>query len=186
MPAAEASSGLRPAPRCTIVTGPVGAARIRWMRETIQGAEVKCAVLAPEETAAAMEHFARGVPRVSVRRLAVPCLCCPAAAAGLPDLVRTLVEEGGPDRLFIDLPVLAAASLLAEFDALVRWPRELVVCLSADWAKARRTRMLSYFQSRLIDAADRVVEPTDRPGIDNRRFVLRGHKDDAIPALTLL
>lgn len=130
------------------------------MRETIQESAVKCAVLAPEETAAAMERFARGAPWVSVRRLAVPCLCCPAAA-GLPGLVRTLAEEGGPGRLFVDLPVLAAASLLAEFDALVRWPREVVVCLDAGWTEARRAEALSYFQFRLLAAADRVIDCPD-------------------------
>lgn len=128
-----------------------------------------CAVLTPPETAGEMERFARAVPRVSVRRLILPCLCCPGAAE-LPRRVCALAEESEADWLIVALPALAANGLIAEFDALVRWPREVVVCLDASWTESRRTDSLSCFQFRLISTADRVIDAPGRPGPARRRM----------------
>lgn len=173
MPAPTARAAVTPAPRCILVTGPAGTEKVRWLQETIHtlradGLVANCAVLATPETAGEMERFARVVPRVSVRRLILPCLCCPGAAE-LPRRVRALAEESGADRLFVDLPVLAAAGLIAEFDALVRWPREIVVCLDAGWTAARHADSLSYFQFSLLSAADRVIDAPGRPVLNRCR-----------------
>lgn len=177
MPPPAASSGFLPAPlvlpRCTIVTGPAGTGKARWMQETIHFSRadapaINCAVLVAPETAAEMERFARVVPRVNVRRLTLPCLCCPGAA-DLPRLVRALVEESGADWLFVDLPALAATGLVAQSDALVRWPREIVVCLDAEWAEARRNDSLSFFQFQLITSADRIIDAPAPAGFIGHR-----------------
>lgn len=166
MPAPATRSGFSRAPvippRCTIVTGPSGAETARWLQATIHLSRAdrlstSCAVLTIPEAAGEMERFAQVVPRVSVRRLTLPCLCC-SGAAELPRRVRALAGESEADWLFVALPVLAAHGLIAEFDALVRWPREVIVCLDAAWSEARRTDSLSYFQFSLISAADRVIE----------------------------
>lgn len=178
MPTAPARSGSPLAPvvpaRCTIVTGPSGTETARWIQETIHTSRVdrlsaRCAVLVSLENAAEMARFAEAVPRVTVRRLTLPCLCCPGAAE-LPRRVRALAEESDADWLFVALPVLAANGLIAEFDALVRWPREVVVCLDDAWTEARRTDSLSYFQFRLISAADRVIAAPARSGHAGRRL----------------
>lgn len=177
-------------PRCIIVTGPRHAGKTRWLQETIHTLRadhpsVRCAVLTAEEGATAMERFVQIVSDLTVRRLFLPCPCCPAVA-DLPRHARALVEESGADWLFVELPVLPAIGLIAEFDTFVHWPREVVVCLNAHWAKARRTRTLSYFQTRLVDAADRVIDTPDRAAFNERGAGLRGRASGATPVLTLV
>ena len=103
-----------------------------------------------------MEAFCQGTPGVVVRKLSLPCLCCPAVS-DLPGNVRALVETAEADWLFIEMPVIAAPGLLAEFDRMLCWPRPLVVCLTPTWAKAWHTQALSPFQSCLLDEADTVI-----------------------------
>jgi hypothetical protein len=157
-------------PHCIIVTGPRHAGKVSWLQETIHAVRAdqpsaRCAVLIAEEGVTEMERFAQAVPGVTVHRFFLPCQCCPAAA-DLPRHARALAEASGADWLFVALPVLPATGLIAEFDALVHWPREVVVCLDADWSEARRTRTLSFFQFQLVSAADRVIETRAQPVFD--------------------
>lgn len=149
------------------ITGPRVAAKVRWLQETIHEiraghSSARCAILSAESGIADLERFARVVPGVTVRRFVLPCFCCPAAAE-LPRHARTLAEDSRADWLFIDLPVLAAGSLIAEFDALVRWPCEFVLCVDADWGKACHAGTLSFAQIALTDMADRVVMAAPAP-----------------------
>lgn len=153
-------------PRCVFVTGPRGPAKSRWLetriaalRDEAPGARI--AVLLADEGLTRTSRFADVAPAVAVRCAFMPCLCCPAAAE-LPRVARQFARETCADWLFIEVPALAAANLLAEFDAVVRWPREVVVCLSREWARAHRAQTLSVFQQRLIELADETVEPPPR------------------------
>jgi hypothetical protein len=114
-------------------------------------------VLLADERLTQTTRFANTVPAVDVRCIFMPCLCCPGSA-DLPRIVRRFAEASRADWLFIEIPALAAAGLLAEFDAVVGWPREVVVWLSREWSRARRARALSVFQTRLLDLADQWVE----------------------------
>ena len=112
------------------------------------------------------------------RQLAIP------RAAELLRHVQALVAASGADWLSVDLPVLAATGLIAQFDALVRWPREIILCLDTKWAKARRSDTLSFPQFQLISSADRVIW---MPG-PTREFAsagLRGNEGGATPVLML-
>lgn len=152
------------APRLTFVTGPDAVGVARWLAGELATArsEGTCAVLACREVMAALAH-ATDLETAIVRELRLPCMCCPALA-NFPAQVDACAQESGAGRLFVALPVLAAAGLVAEFDARTRRPREFVLCLDAAWTAARREDALSYFQFSLISAADRVVEaPARRP-----------------------
>jgi Ni2+-binding GTPase involved in maturation of urease and hydrogenase len=157
------------APRIVIVTGPRGAGKTRWIQRCIrdlleQCTEARCAVLLAEEGRARMEQFCAGFPGTALRKLSLPCLCCPAAA-DLPAAVRALVSESRADWIFVEVPAVAANGLLAEFDQQVGWPRSIVVCLNAAWAKAARSGMLSFFQSCLLDSADAVAIVTTKESL---------------------
>jgi hypothetical protein len=120
---------------CVFVTGPRGAGKTREPQLQIhdlaeQQPGARCAVLLAEEGRTRMEGFAQGTPGVAVRRLLLPCTCCPA---------------------------LAAAGLVAEFERACGWPRELVVCLDRVWATHQREHASSPFQMVLLELADRVV-----------------------------
>jgi G3E family GTPase len=103
-----------------------------------------------------MEGFCRENPGVSVRRLALPCMCCPGLA-DLSGAVRDLMEAATPDWIFVEAPALAAAGLLADFDRGHGLPRLLYVCLDPGWTLALRDDALAPFQLALIDLADLVI-----------------------------
>ncbi len=92
-------------------------------------------------------------PAVVVRTYFLPCACCPAAAA-LPSAVREVAQASQVNWLFIEMPVIAAPGLIAEFDRVVRWPRTIVVSLTPAWERARRSGLLSPFQVLLLETAD--------------------------------
>ncbi len=149
-------------PRCIIVTGPGHADKVSWLHETTHAIQAEqpsthYAVLSVNKDAIGMERFAQAARGVTIRRLFLPCKCCPAAA-DLPRHVHTATEAIDVDWVSLMLSVLAATGLIAEFDALVCWPREVVVCLGPDWTEARRADTLSFFQFRLITSANRVIE----------------------------
>jgi hypothetical protein len=164
-------------PHCVFVTGPRGAGKTRWLQLQIKGLAgrqpgARCAVLLAEDGRTRMEAFAQGAPEVGVRRLLLPCPCCPALAE-LPAALRELVAAARPDWVFLEVPAIAAAGLLAEFDRAFGWARELAVCLDRAWAAAIRENALSPFQMALLGLADRVVPvpPVGRepPGPSRRR-----------------
>jgi G3E family GTPase len=151
------------------VTGPRGAGKTRWLQLKIHDLAEKqpgarCAVLLAEEGRTRMEKFAQDSPGVAVRRLLLPCTCCPALAE-LPGALRALVAAVRPDWVFVEVPALAAAGLVAEFDRVLGWPRELVVCLDRAWATAQREHASSPFQMVLLELADRVVSNPTAGGI---------------------
>ncbi len=156
-------------PHCVFVTGPRGAGKTRWLQLKIHDLAEKqpgarCAVLLAEEGRTRMEKFAQDSPGVAVRRLLLPCTCCPALAE-LPGALRALVAAVRPDWVFVEVPALAAAGLVAEFDRVLGWPRELVVCLDRAWATAQREHASSPFQMVLLELADRVVSNPTAGGI---------------------
>lgn len=128
-------------PHSVFVTGPRGAGKTRWLRRQIHDlAESQpgthCVILLAEEGRTRMEGFARDTP-VTLGRLPLPCICCPSLA-DLPGTLRALVAAGSADSLFVEVPAMAAAGLLAEFDGVLGWPRELVVCLDRAVAAVSR------------------------------------------------
>ncbi len=149
-----------------LLTGPQRGETERRLNEAIEAVRIgepaaRCAVLIAEDRWRGSDQPAINGPQVSVQTMVLPCLCCPSAI-DLAGVVRTLVGIRRPDCLFLQLPVLAAAGLLAEFDTRLGWPREFVVCLNAAWSQARREEALSYFQFQLLSAATRVFEPGER------------------------
>jgi hypothetical protein len=176
---AEPSSPRREAPlsgappHCVFVTGPRGAGKTRWLQLQIGDLSEKrpgarFAVFLAEEGRTRMEGFARNAPGLSVRRLLLPCPCCPALV-DLPGALRELAATVSPDWVFFEMPAIAAAGLLAEFDRALGWPRELAVCLDRAWTKAIQEKSLSPFQMALLELAGRVVpNPAggqDAPGL---------------------
>lgn len=177
-PSCRGASPLNTPPHCVFVTGPRGAGKTRWLQLQIHDlAErqpgTRCAVLLAEEGRTRMAGFAQTTSGVTVRRLLLPCICCPALA-DLPGALRTLVAAAQPDWLFIEVPALAAAGLAADCDRALGWPREMVVCLDQAWTTHQREHALSPFQMVLLELADRVVSnpaaggipggPNGRPG----------------------
>jgi G3E family GTPase len=170
------------------VTGPRGAGKTRWLQLQIHHLAEKqpgtrCTVLLAEEGRTRMEGFAQDTPGVTVRRLLLPCTCCPALA-DLPGALRALVAAVRPDWLFVEVPALAAAGLVAEFARACGWPRELVVCLDRAWATARREHGLSPFQMVLLELADRVVSNPAGGGIPRGPDARPGRPDQ--PAALVL
>ena len=158
-------------PRCAFVTGPRGAGKTRWLQLQIRDLArehpgAACGVLLAEEGRTRMERFSQEVPGVSVRRLLLPCMCCPGLA-DLPGALREMVAAVRPGWIFLEVPALAAAAFMAEFDRVLGWPRELAVCLDPGWTMALRDDSLSPFQSALLGLADRVV-PSFRPADPHR------------------
>lgn len=150
-----------PPPRCVFVTGPRGAGKTRWLQAQIRrlGAGTpgaRAAVLLAEEGRTRLEAFAADTPGVTVHRLLLPCICCPGRA-DLPGELRRLVAAARPDWVFLEVPALAAAALVAEFDRQLGWPRELTVCLDRAWSRASEAHALSPFLAALLEGADRVV-----------------------------
>lgn len=152
-------------PRCVFVTGPSGPAKVRWLEEqvaqiasggTMPGRQA-CGVLLVDEGLTRTNRFAGAEPAITVRCLFMPCLCCPGVA-DLPRVARRFADENRIEVLFIEVPALAAAGLIAEFDHILRWRREVVVCLNRDWDRARRANTLSVFQACMLALADQVVE----------------------------
>jgi hypothetical protein len=147
------------------VTGPTGPAKVRWLEEQVAQAasgatspgRQACGVLLLDEGLTRTKRFADAEPAIPVRCLFMPCLCCPGVA-DLPRVARRFAEENRIEVLFIEVPALAAAGLISEFDHILRWRREVVVCLNRDWDRARRTNTLSAFQARMLALADQVVE----------------------------
>lgn len=155
-----------PAPHCVVVTGPARKEtwawierKVRFVRETEPAARI--AVLAADADLVRLRAMAQHCAPIEIRRLLVPCACCPGLS-DLPAEAKELVDETRSDWLLIELPVLAAQPLLAHFDAVLRWPRELVVCLTQSWTEARDRGELTWHQSQLLAAAD-VITPFPLP-----------------------
>jgi hypothetical protein len=152
------------------VTGPAGPAKARWLEarvarvlgDTGSPARERCGVLLVDEGLTRTKRFADAVPPLPVRCLFMPCLCCPGVA-DLPRVARQFAEENRLGVLWIEVPALSAAGLIAEFDRILHWRREVVLCLNREWDRARRANTLSAFQVRLLALADQVVEQPAAP-----------------------
>ncbi|MDD2762842.1 MAG: GTP-binding protein [Opitutaceae bacterium] len=171
------------------VTGPRGAGKTRWLQQQIQDLrekqpDVRCAVLLGEEGRTRMDRFAQDTPGVSVRQFIQPCLCCPALA-DLPGMLRALAAMIRPDWFFVEVPAITAAGLVAEFDRVLGWPRELVVCLDRAWAAARSEQGLSLFQMVLLELADRVVTDPAGGGV-HRDPAARPHNSAPLSTLAFM
>ena len=156
-----ASAGETIVPHCVFVSGPPRAGKTRWLQQRIRTLAAgppaaRCAVLLAEEGRTRWENFAREVPLLAVRRLVLPCLCCPALA-NLPSAVQSLAASTGADWLFVEVPAIAAAGVIAEFDRALGWPRQVVICPGAAWEAAPRSAELPFFLSNLLSLADTVV-----------------------------
>jgi len=148
-------------PRCVFVSGPRGAGKTRWMQERIlelvaRHPGIHCAVVLAEDGHTRMERFAHDVPGVAVRRVLLPCPCCPARA-DLPGTIRQLTGETGADWLFVESPAVAAAGLLGEFDRELGWPRQIVLRLDEKWERLRQGGEAPPFLSALLEQADLVL-----------------------------
>lgn len=153
-------------PRCVFVSGPRGAGKTRWLQQRIReliAAQpgLRCAVVLAEEGRTRLERFVHEVPGVAVRRVLLPCPCCPARA-GLPELIRELRAGPGADWIFVEAPATAAAGLLGEFDRDLAAPREVVLCLDEKWDWLRHRSDLPPFLSALIERANTVIPPAAR------------------------
>lgn len=153
-------------PVCTFVSGPRDSGKTRHVLEclrriatTARTPEGTVAVLLAEEGRTRAESLSAAFPGLVLRRLFLPCQCCPELAR-MPAALRA-VKDANPrlERVFLEVPDIAALRFMEEFDTVIGWPRSLVVCLSAAWVKARRLNMLSPFQIALIERADVFVEP---------------------------
>ncbi len=153
-------------PRCVFVSGPRGAGKTLWVQARIrelvaEDPGVRCAVVLAEDGHTRMERFVHEVPGVAVRRVLLPCPCCPARAC-LPDTIRQLAEGEGARWVFVEAPATAAAGLLGEFDRDLAWPRQVVLCLDEKWEWLRHRSDLPPFLTALIERADTVVPPRPR------------------------
>ncbi len=124
-----------------------------------------------------MERFVREVPGVAVRRVLLPCPCCPARAF-LPDALRQLVGAPGIDRVFVESPATAAAGLLGEFDRDLGWAREVVLCLDAKWEWLRHRPDLPPFLTALLAQTNLLVPPSTA--------TLRPPESSVVPAPNLI
>jgi hypothetical protein len=169
--------GPRP-PVCVVVTGPRGAGKTRWLQECIRRViagrpAARCAVLLAEEGRTRMESFCAGTPGMILEKLHLPCLCCPEAA-DLPKAVESLIAKGGAGWLFLELPVMAAPGLLAEFDRQLGCARAVILRLTPAWAKMLQSGMLSPFQSGMLGVADAVITNDDEAGRATGLILSRG------------
>jgi Ni2+-binding GTPase involved in maturation of urease and hydrogenase len=156
-------------PQCVFVTGPRGAGKTRWVQENIlklvaAHPGLHCAVVLAEDGHTRMERFAHEVPDVAVRRVLLPCPCCPAHAY-LPETIRQLTSETGADWLFVETPAVATAGLLGEFDRELGWPRQIVLCVDEKWERLRHRGDAPPFLATLSEHADLVVA-SSRPCTD--------------------
>lgn len=157
-------------PRCVFVAGPRGSGKTRWLQDRLrqlvqEQPGIRCAVVLAEDGRTRMERFAHEVPGVAVRRVLLPCPCCPALAH-LPTTVQDVVRETGAAWVFIEVPATAAAGLLGEFDREIGWAREVVVCLTPRWDDLRHKADAPVFLSALIERATSLVvtsPPTGAP-----------------------
>lgn len=162
-------------PSCVIVTGPRGAGKTRWLQDSVRRLRelrptARAAILLAEEGRTRLENFCQETSGVTLGRLALPCLCCPGAA-GLQGMVMALVRAAQADWLFLELPVLAAPGLLAEFDRDPGWPRSFVVCLTPRWAEALAAQEMPPFQAALFEEADAIIAgPVDALQAMDRLF----------------
>ncbi len=156
-------------PRCVVVTGPRGAGKTRWVQEHIRALVAaapgqRCGVVLAEEGRTRFERFIRTVPGLAVRRVLLPCPCCPAQAF-LPEVVRALVTETGVAQVYLELPAVATLGLLGEFDRELGWPREVVLVLDERWERLCRQGDAPPFLAALREAADTILTPaTGAPG----------------------
>lgn len=166
-----ASAGGTIVPHCVFVSGPPRAGKTRWLQQRIRTLAAgtppaRCAVLLAEEGRTRWENFVREVPRVAVHRLVLPCLCCPGLA-NAPSAMQRLAASSGADWLFVEVPALAAAGVIAEFDRVLGWPRQVVICPGAAWEAVPRTAELPFFLSHLLALADTVVPHSPELARDN-------------------
>lgn len=158
----DSHTGLNP-PGCVFVTGPRGAGKTRWIQSRILEVlgpepERHCGVVLAEDGHTRMEHFAHEVPEVAVRRVLLPCPCCPARAY-LPDTVREIARDTAVAWIWVEAPTTAAAGLLREFDRELGWPRQLVLCLDPKWEQLRHRPDLPPFLEAVLSQADLIVPP---------------------------
>lgn len=156
-------------PRCVVVTGPRGAGKTRWVQERIRALvaatpKLRCGVVLAEEGRRRFERFTRTVPGLAVRRVLLPCPCCPAQAF-LPEVVRALVTETGVAQVYLELPAVATLGLLGEFDRELGWPREVVLVLDARWERLRHQGDAPPFVAALAGAADTILAPKSAPDL---------------------
>ncbi|MDF9827160.1 hypothetical protein M2103_000788 [Ereboglobus sp. PH5-5] len=170
IPLEHSTPPAHPGPLCTFVSGPRDSGKTRHILEhlrrtvaTSHTPEGTVAVLLAEAGRTRAETLSAAFPGLILRRLFLPCQCCPELAR-LPAALRA-TKEANPrlEQVFIEVPDIAALRFLDEFDAVVGWPRNVVLCLSAAWAKARRLDMLLPFQSALIERADTIIEHEGNP-----------------------
>jgi Ni2+-binding GTPase involved in maturation of urease and hydrogenase len=150
------------------VAGPRGAGKTRWIQERILALVaaqpgIRCAVVLAEDGHTRMERFAHDVPGLAVRRVLMPCPCCPARAC-LPETIRELQDGTGIDWLFVETPATAAAGLLGEFDRALGWSREVVLCLDEKWENLSHRPDRPPFLSALLERADRVMRSSPITG----------------------
>lgn len=150
----EGGSG-RP-PYVAFVTGPRGAGKTGWIQRRIQDRRrqspaARFGVLLAEDGRTRMEPFVRSEPGVYGRRVVLPCVCCP----GLVDLPREVRELAALriDALYLEVPAAAATGLVADFDRVLGWPRDVIVLLDRAWAEARRAGTLTPFHAAVLDLA---------------------------------
>lgn len=160
----EIAGGGGAVPRCIVVTGPRGAGKTRWVQERIRALVaatpgLRCGVVLAEDGRTRLEHFAREVPGVAVRRVVLACPCCPARAL-LPETVRALVAESGASWVFLEVPAVAATGLLGECDRELGWPREVVLLLDTRWERLSRQGDAPPFLAALLAAAGTLVGPS--------------------------
>lgn len=163
--AGQPPPGPVPAPHCVVATGPNPALTAGWVELCVgrlvqHGSNVRCAVLLADQNPPREGAGHGGPPGAVVGRCFLPCICCPAAA-DLPSAVRALAQSSGADWLFIEMPIIMAPGLLAEFDRVLGWPRSVVVRMTPAWERARREGSLSFFQMALLDAADATLSGGD-------------------------
>ena len=155
-------------PLCHFVTGARGSGRTRH----ILGRLREIAAIAPPDAGTATiavllagdgrtraETLAAAFPGLVLRRLFLPCQCCPELAR-LPSALLSAKEANpGIKQIFIEVPDFAAPRLIEEFDQSPAWPRKVVVCMSAAWGKALRLGALPPLYAALVATADTLVEP---------------------------
>ena len=152
-------------PLCHFVTGARGSGKTRHILECLRkiaatesatGGNV--AVMLAEQGRTRAESLSAAFPGLVLRKLFLPCQCCPELAQ-LPSALRAAWETNPRlEQIFVEAPDVAAARFLEEFDAVLGWPRKVVTCVSASWCKARRLGMLTPFQAALLEKADVLVE----------------------------
>jgi hypothetical protein len=163
-------------PRCTFVTGPRRSGRTRCIQQRLAAcpSPARAAVLVIDDGGLLARHSDDAdFPDARVNKLTLPCPCCPELA-GLPVAVRSMCGVPGEpvSHLFIKIPDIAAPRLLAEFDRMVGWPRTLVVCLSAAWARVRAAQQtLPLFLSTLLALADEIITPPADTGAADDKII---------------